>query len=241
MKDIVLPQAMIILYYLFSLSKDSLDLDGIDDAYPDGAVYSFSPLEKETTSSTVMAEKISSGTGAIAKENPSTVMPSKSFTTVDEAHVQTAYGPRFGEKVNGSTSITSSMSGPTYTSSASATRTNFGFDKSDSPNGSIANPPQFNFGNKAVLSTGLMSTGAPSNEITNSGPIFGSSTEPGADGPPLNFGTSKNIDEVPPMTFTASTPVRNESTFMTSGASDSKPGSSIRLVYVTYCMVLRNL
>ncbi|KAJ1404788.1 hypothetical protein SESBI_26366 [Sesbania bispinosa] len=218
--------------FLMSAHEDSLDLD--DDAYSNGAISSFSPVEKETISSTAMAEKISSGTEAIAQENPSTfsvVMPSKSFTTDGEAHVRTAERPRVGEKVDASTTITSSISDPSYkpvtSAVTAATQTGFGSDKPASPNGSIANPPLFNFGSKAVSSTDLTSTGAPSKEINKSGPIFG--LEPGADAPLVNFKTNKNVDKVPPpMPFTASTPVGSESTFLKFGAcTDSKPESSV--------------
>lgn len=213
--------------------KDSLDLD--DDAYPNGAVSAFSPVEKEMTSST-----------AIARENPSTLslaMPSKSFTTDGDAHVKTTDGPRIGEKIEVSTSITSSFSGPTSKPASvavtAATIPSFFSDKPASPNGSISNHSLFNFGNKMVSSTELTATSAPSREITKSGPIFGlekvvSSKESGADAPLVTFGSNKIVDKVPPMPFTASTSVAGESNSLKFGASsDSQPGSSIRLVYVT--------
>lgn len=228
-----------------SYSKDCLDLD--DDAYPNGTVSSVFPVEKEVTGPSAMAEKTTSGTEAIAeKKTPplSLVMPSKSTTIGGEAHVGTgesADGSRVGEKVDVSTSVTSSIPDPTFKpvtfAVTAATETSFGSNKPASPNGSIANPPVFNFGNKLVSSTEITATGAPSNEITNSRPIFGlekvvSSKEPGADSPLVNFGTNRNVDKVPQMLFTSSSS-GGESTFLKFGASsDSKLGSSTRLVYM---------
>ncbi|TKY51774.1 Nuclear pore complex protein NUP1 [Spatholobus suberectus] len=216
-----------------SAHEDCLDLD--DDAHPNGAVSSFSPVEKEMTSSTDVIEKTTSGTEAIAQENLSAlsvIMPPKSSTIDGEAHVGTANESRVGEKVDASTSTTSPILDPNFKPVTAATQTNFGFDKPASPNGSIAKPPLFTFGNKVVSSTELMAPGAPSKEITKSGPIFGlekvvSSKDPVTDAPLVDFGSNKNVNKVPPMPFTTSSSVGGESTFLKFGASDSKLGSSI--------------
>ncbi|KAK7339782.1 hypothetical protein VNO77_20465 [Canavalia gladiata] len=57
--------------------------------------------------------------------------------------------------------------------SEAVSNTGLVLEKSTSPNGSIVNPPLFNFGNKVVPSTELTTTDAPSNHSTKLGPIFG--------------------------------------------------------------------
>ncbi|RDX93914.1 Nuclear pore complex protein NUP1, partial [Mucuna pruriens] len=222
-----------------SAHEDCLDLD--DDAYSNGAVSSFSPVEKVMTSSTAVIEETTSGTEAIAQENPSAlsaIMPPKSSTMDGEAHVGIANESRVGEKVEASTVMTSSILDPTFKPFTAATQTSFGFDKPALSKGSIAKPPLFTFGNKVVSTTELTAPGAPSKEITKSGPIFGlekvvSSKEPVADAPLMDFGSKKNVNKVPPMPFTASSSVGGESTSLKVGASsDSKLGSSIRSTIV---------
>ncbi|KAK7391556.1 hypothetical protein VNO78_19972 [Psophocarpus tetragonolobus] len=221
-----------------SAHEDCLDLD--DDAYPNGAVSSFSPVEKEITSSTAVLEKSTSGTEANAQENPSalSVMPPKSSTVDGEAHVGTANESRVGEKVDVSTFTTSSTLDPTFKPVIAATLTSFGFDKPASSNGSIAKPPLFTFGNKVASPAEFMAPGAPSEEITKSGPVFGlekavSSKEAVTDAPLADFGSNKNVNKVPPKPFTASSSVGGESPFLKFGAySDSKLGSSISLTTV---------
>ncbi|XP_061362293.1 nuclear pore complex protein NUP1-like [Gastrolobium bilobum] len=219
-----------------SAHEDCLDVD--DDAHPNGAFSSFSPVEKEITFSTTMAEKITSGTETIAQENSSAlsvVMPSKSFTKDGEARVGTADGSRAVERVDVSTSKASFIPDPTFKPAAvtAAIQTSFGSNKPASSNGSITNPPLFNVGNKVVWSTKSTATAAPSKEITKSGSIFGMekvvlSKEPGADAPLVNFGTNGNVFKVPPMPFTASSSVGGESASLKFGASsESKLGSSI--------------
>ncbi|KAG4395295.1 hypothetical protein GLYMA_20G195200v4 [Glycine max] len=216
-----------------SAHEDCLDLD--DDAYPNGAVASFSPVQKEMTNSTAVMEKTTSGTEAIAEENPSALsvtMPPKSSTIDGEAHVGTADESRVGEKVDAYISTTSSILDPIFKPFTSATQTSFGFIKPASPNGSIVKP-SFTFGNKVVSSTEFMAPGAPSMEITKSGPIFGlekvvSLREPVADGPLVDFGSNKNVNKVPSMPFTAASSVGGESPFLKFGvSSDSNLGSSI--------------
>ncbi|XP_028219651.1 nuclear pore complex protein NUP1-like isoform X1 [Glycine soja] len=222
-----------------SAHEDCLDLD--DDAYPNGAVASFSPVQKEMTNSTAVMEKTTSGTEAIAEENPSALsvtMPPKSSTIDGEAHVGTADESRVGEKVDAYISTTSSILDPIFKPFTSATQTSFGFIKPASPNGSIVKP-SFTFGNKVVSSTEFMAPGAPSMEITKSGPIFGlekvvSLREPVADGPLVDFGSNKNVNKVPSMPFTAASSVGGESPFLKFGvSSDSNLGSSIGSTIVT--------
>ncbi|XP_061359498.1 nuclear pore complex protein NUP1-like [Gastrolobium bilobum] len=219
-----------------SAHDDCLDVD--DDAHPNGAFSSFSPVEKEITFSTTMALKITSGTETIAQENSSAlfvVMPSKSFTKDGEARVGTADGSRAVERVDVSTSKASFIPDPTFKPAAvtAAIQTSFGSNKPASSNGSTTNPPLFNVGNKVVWSTKSTATAAPSKEITKSGSIFGMekvvlSKEPGADAPLVNFGTNGNVFKVPPMPFTASSSVGGESASLKFGASsESKLGSSI--------------
>eukprot|EP00256_Glycine_max_P040150 XP_006589341.1 nuclear pore complex protein NUP1 [Glycine max] len=216
-----------------SAHEDCLDLD--DDAYLNRAVSSFSPVEKEMTSSTAVMGKTTSGIEAIALENPSAlsvIMPPKSSIVDGEAHVGTADESRVGEKVDASTSMTSSILDPTFKPFTAATQTSFGFDKPASPNGSIVKP-SFTFGDKVISLTEFMAPGAPSKDITKSGPIFGlekvvSSKEPVADAPLVDFGSNKNVNKVPSTPFTAASSVVGESPFLKFGASfDSKLGSSI--------------
>jgi hypothetical protein len=99
------PQIMIILFSLSSLLKNSLDLD--DNTYK---AISFSPAEKETRSSTVMANKMSSGSEAIALVSPTT------------SSVKTTEGPTVDEKFEASP-ISNPNYNPTTVAVASATTT----------------------------------------------------------------------------------------------------------------------
>ncbi|KAL2324993.1 hypothetical protein Fmac_024051 [Flemingia macrophylla] len=216
-----------------SAHEDCLDLD--DDAYPNGAD-SFSLVEKEMTNSSVVINETTFDTEAIVQENPSAlsvIMPPKISTIAGEAHVRTADESRVGEKVDASTSMTSSIPDPTFKPFAAATQTSFGVEKPASQNGSIAKPPLFTFGNKVVSSTELTSPGAPSKEITKPGPInfvdkVASSKEAVADVPLVDLGSSKFFNKVLPMPFPASLSGSGESTFLKFGAaSDPKLGSSI--------------
>lgn len=206
-----------------------------------------SPLStsgKETTRSTAVVEKTVSATEKAVQEMPpssSVIMSSKSLTVDGKPRVRTSDNSIVDEKIDGPTSITSSIAAdptvkPTMGAVKASTHTILGSDKSTSPNGSVANPPLFNFGNKVVPSTELTGADAPSKESTKPGSLFGlekaaSSKEPGADAPSVNFGISKNVDNVPQMPFTFSSPVGGESTgFKFDGASDSKLRSSIRSV-----------
>ncbi|XP_020222217.1 nuclear pore complex protein NUP1 isoform X1 [Cajanus cajan] len=218
--------------FCMSAHEDCLDLD--DDAYPDGAG-SFSPVEKEMTSSIVVIKETTSGTEAIEQQNPSAlpvIMPPKSSTIDGEAHIRTADESMVGEKVDASTSTTSSIPDPTFKPFTEATQTSFGFEK-PSQNGSIAKPPLFTFGNKVVSSTELTAPGAPSKEIAIPGPIFGfekvaSSKEPVADVPLVDLCPNIFFNKVPPMPFSASSSVDGKSTFLKLGASsDLKLGSLI--------------
>ncbi|KAE9619226.1 hypothetical protein Lalb_Chr02g0150891 [Lupinus albus] len=209
-----------------SAHEDCLDLD--DDAYPNGAVSSVFPVENELTRPAAMAVKDTSSTEAVAQENThllSVVMPSKSSTIGQEAHIETediTDGSRVGAKVDVSTPTTSSTPDQTSKPATADTQTSFGSHNPAPPNGSIAIPPVFGFVNKV----------APPKELTNSGSIFGlekvvSSKEFGADVPLVNFGSNGNVDKVPQMPFTSSS-VGGESTFPSfSSSSDSKLGTSI--------------
>ncbi|XP_027364074.1 nuclear pore complex protein NUP1-like isoform X2 [Abrus precatorius] len=220
-----------------SAHEDCVDLD--DDAHPNGNACSFAPVEKEMTNSITVIEKTASGTKAIAQENPSSLPVARATqSAIDgKAHFGTTDVFRVGEKVDVSTSLTLSFPDPTskpvMASVTAATQASFGLDKPASSNGSIANPPLFNFGNKVVSPAELMAIGAPSEEITKSGPVFGlekdvSSKKHVADAPFVNFGSDKNVDKVSPMPFTALSSVHGESTFLKSSASsESKLGSSI--------------
>ncbi|MED6109736.1 hypothetical protein PIB30_036385 [Stylosanthes scabra] len=156
-----------------SAQEDFLDLD--DDAYPNGAVSSFPAAEKETRGSITMAEKTTSMTG------------SKNFAIDGEGHVGSA-ATRVGEKVDIPRSIASSVPGTTFTpvpvGITSAAKISFGSEKPATPNGSVVNPPVFNFGSNVVSST---TTGAPSDNPTKSAPTFG-------------------FEKVPPVPFSSSTP-----------------------------------
>ncbi|CAJ1976593.1 unnamed protein product [Sphenostylis stenocarpa] len=206
-----------------SAHEDSLDLD--DDAYPNGTVDSFSPLQKEMTSSTAVMRKTTSGTKAITKDNPSALsrtMAPKSSTINGEVHIGTTNKSMVSENVDASISTTSSSLDPTYKPVAAAT-----------PNGSIAKPPLFSLGNKVVLSREFTAPSVPPKEITKSGPAFGlenvvsSKKQPVADAPLVEFSSNKNVNKVPPMLFTTSSSVGGDPSFLKFGASDSNLGSSI--------------
>jgi hypothetical protein len=209
------PQIMIILFSLSPLLKNSFDLD--DNTY--GAV-SFSPAEKETRSTTAVANKISSGSEAIALVSPST------------SSVKTTGGPKVDEKLDASP-----ISDPNYnpaTVAVPSATTTFGSDKPALPNGSTANP-LFNFAKKVISLPELTTSVASSKEI--SAPVFGlekvvPSKEAGADAPSVNLDTNQNVFKVSPNLFTASS-VGGESTLKFGASFDSNPGGSIRLVYVT--------
>ncbi|KAK8467727.1 hypothetical protein PHAVU_007G136500 [Phaseolus vulgaris] len=209
-----------------SAHEDFLDLD--DDAYPNGSVSSFSPLEKEMISSTAVMGETNSGTEANVQENPSAIsliMPPKTSIIDGKAHIGTAYKSKVGEKVDASIFTTSSILDPTY-KPVTAT-----------PNGSIAKPPLFISGNKVVSSREFTAPIAPPKEITKSGPTFGlakvvSSKDLVADAPLVEFGSNKNVKKVSPIPFTASSSVGAEPSFLKFGASDSNLGSSIRTTTV---------
>ncbi|GAU43187.1 hypothetical protein TSUD_300740 [Trifolium subterraneum] len=88
-----------------SAHENSLDLD--DNTYK---AISFSPAEKETRSSTVMANKMSSGSEAIALVSPTT------------SSVKTTEGPTVDEKFEASP-ISNPNYNPTTVAVASATTT----------------------------------------------------------------------------------------------------------------------
>ncbi|KAG4982997.1 hypothetical protein JHK87_027746 [Glycine soja] len=215
-----------------SAPEDYLELD--DDAHPNGAVSPFSTSGKETTVSTAVADKTTSAIGTAVLEKPpcsSVLMPSKSFTIDGKPQVRTADGSKVEKKVDVPTSITSSVSDPIFKPISEASNTSLGFNKSTTPNGSVANPPLFNFGNKVVPSMELTAADAPSKYSTKSGPLFGLekvplSKEPGADAPLVNSGFNKNGGNVlqVPVTFSSSV---GESAVFKFGSSDSKPISSI--------------
>ncbi|TKY53560.1 Nuclear pore complex protein NUP1 [Spatholobus suberectus] len=225
-----------------SAPEDYLELD--DDAHPNGAMSPFSTSGKETTVSTAVADKnvadkTTSAIETAVPEKPpgsSVPMPSKNFTVDGTPHVRTADGSKVEEKVDVPTSITSSASDPIFrpTTGAitAASNTSLGSNKSITPNGSVANPPLFNFGNKVVPLTELTSADAPSKGSTKSGPLFGlekvaSSKEPGADGPLVNSGFNKNVDSVPQVPFTFSSSVGESAVFKFDSLPDSKPRSSM--------------
>jgi len=206
---------------LSPLLKNSLDLG--DNAY---RAVSFSSAEKETKSSTVIGDKVSSGSEAIAHESPSTssvVLPSTRFTIDAQAHVKTTDG---GAHVK-TTVATVAVTAPTITT--------FGSDKPALSNGSTADP-LFNFANKNISSAELSTSVASSKEIAKSAPVFGlEKVDPSkeAGGLSLNFDTKQNVFKVPPIPFTASSSVGGESTPKFGASFDSQPGGSIRLVYVS--------
>ncbi|XP_020230837.1 nuclear pore complex protein NUP1 isoform X2 [Cajanus cajan] len=224
-----------------SAPEDYLELD--DDAYPNGAVPTFSTLGKETTVSASVADRTTPAIGTAVPEKPpgsSVLMPSKIFTIDGKPHVRTADGSKVEEKSDVPTSITSSASDPivkpTTGASTAAFNTNLGSNKSTTPNGSVANAPTFNFGNKVVPSTEMTAADAPSKDSTKSGPLFGlekvaSSKETGADAPLVNSGFLKNVDNVPQVPFTFSSSV-GESAVFKFGSSDSKPKSTISSITV---------
>lgn len=209
------------------LLKNSLDLG--DNAY---RAVSFSSAEKETKSSTVIEDKVSSGSEAIAHESPSTssvVLPSTRFTIDAQAHVKTTDG---GAHVK-TTVATVAVTAPTITT--------FGSDKPALSNGSTANPSLFNFANKNISSAELSTSVASSKEIAKSAPVFGlEKVDPSkeAGGPSVNFDTKQNVFKVPPIPFTASSSVGGESTPKFGASFDSQPGGSIRLVYVSLVSLL---
>ncbi|WJX20086.1 hypothetical protein P8452_09683 [Trifolium repens] len=192
-----------------SAHENSFDLD--DNTY--GAV-SFSPAEKETRSTTAVANKISSGSEAIALVSPST------------SSVKTTGGPKVDEKLDASP-----ISDPNYnpaTVAVPSATTTFGSDKPALPNGSTANP-LFNFAKKVISSPELTTSVASSKEI--SAPVFGlekvvPSKEAGADAPSVNLDTNQNVFKVSPNPFTASS-VGGESTLKFGASFDSNPGGSI--------------
>lgn len=219
-----------------------MELD--DDAYPNGSISPFSTSGKEITgsTSTTVAENSASATEKPVSEMPpgsSVVMSSKNLTADDKLHVRDADGSIVSEKVAAPTPIISSVATdsllkPTTGSvKASSMHTILGSDRSTSSNGSVANPPLFNFGKKAVTSTDLADADASLKELTKAGPTFSldkaaPTKEPGADTPPVNFGINKNVDNVPQVPFTFSSSDGGESTgFKFGGASHSKL-SSIR-------------
>ncbi|RDX64251.1 Nuclear pore complex protein NUP1, partial [Mucuna pruriens] len=218
-----------------SAPEDYLELD--DDAHPNGAVSPFSTLGKETTVSTAVAHKTTSAIETALLEKPpgsSVLMPSKNFTIDGKPHVRTVDGSKVEEKVDIPTSITSSASVPILnpTTGAFTANTSLGSNKSTTPNGSVANPPLFNFGNKVVPPTELTAADAPSKDSIKSGPLFGlekaaSSKEPGADAPLVNSGFNKNVDNVPQVPFTFSSSVGESAVFKFASSSDSKPRSLI--------------
>nr|KYP51934.1 hypothetical protein KK1_026143 [Cajanus cajan] len=193
-----------------SAPEDYLELD--DDAYPNGAVPTFSTLGKETTVSASVADRTTPAIGTAVPEKPpgsSVLMPSKIFTIDGKPHVRTADGSKVEEKSDVPTSITSSASDPivkpTTGASTAAFNTNLGSNKSTTPNGSVANAPTFNFGNKVVPSTEMTAADAPSKDSTKSGPLF------------------------VPFTFSSSV---GESAVFKFGSSDSKPKSTISSITV---------
>ncbi|KAK7356525.1 hypothetical protein VNO80_15798 [Phaseolus coccineus] len=210
-----------------SAHEDFLDLD--DDAYPNGTVSSFSPLEKEMISSTTVMGETNSGTEAIIQENPSTIsliMPPKTSTIDGKAHIGTTYKSKVGEKVDASIFTTSSILDPTYK------------PVTTTPNGSIAKPLLFISGNKVVSSREFPAPSAPPKEITKSGPTFGlekvvPSKDHVADSPLVELGSNKNVNKVSPIPFTASSSVGAEPSFLKFGASDSNLGSSISTTTVS--------
>ncbi|XP_019413388.1 PREDICTED: nuclear pore complex protein NUP1-like isoform X2 [Lupinus angustifolius] len=219
-----------------SVHEDYVDLDDDDDdAYPNGDVSFFPLSRKETTGSTNVVDKITSSTEAIVQNPPgsSAVMLSNSFSVHGKPHV----GTDNGEKVDVPTSRTSSVPDhtlkPVAVAVTAATQTVLGSYKSASPNGSVANPPLFSFGNKVVQSTELTAANSPSKESNTSGPAFGSekvisSNYPGTDAPSVNFDINKNTDNVPQLPFTFSSSVDGEFNRVKFGASsDLKLNSSI--------------
>ena len=225
-----------------SLVKDYLELD--EDASPNGAVSPFSTSGKETAVSTALADKTASSIEpTVLEKTPgsSVLVPSKIFTVDGKPHVRTADGSTVEEKVDVSPYITSSVSDPivkpTTGAITAASNTSLGSNKSTTPNGSVANSPLFNFGNKVVPSTELTAAVAPSKDSTKPSPLFGlekvaSSKEPGTEAPLVNSGFNKVVDKVPQVPFTFSSSGGESTVFKFGSSSDSKPKSLIRLAYV---------
>ena len=217
-----------------------MELD--DDALPNGAVSPFSTSGKETTVSTAVADKTISAVETAVLEKPpgsSVLMPSKSFTIDGKPQVRTADWSKVEKKVDVPTSITSSVSDPIFKPITAASNTSLGFNQSTTPNGSVANPPLFNFGNKVVPSMELTAADAPPQDSTKSGSLFGLekvplSKEPGTDAPFVNSGFNKNVGNVSRVPVTFSSSVGESAVFKFGSSSDSKPISSIRLVYVIF-------
>ncbi|XP_022640341.1 nuclear pore complex protein NUP1 isoform X2 [Vigna radiata var. radiata] len=220
-----------------SAPEDYLELD--DDASPNGAVSPFSTSGKETSVSTALADKTASSIEPTVLEKPpgsSVLVPSKIFTVDGKPHVRTADGSTVEEKVDVSSYITSSVSDPIVKPTTGATtvasNTSLGSNKSTTPNGSVANSPMFNFGNKVVPSTELAAAVAPSKDSTKPSPLFGlekdvSSKEPGTEAPLVNSGFNKIVDKVPQVPFTFSSSGGESTVFKFGSSSDSKPKSLI--------------
>ncbi|KAH1034944.1 hypothetical protein GLYMA_20G070600v4 [Glycine max] len=216
-----------------SAPEDYLELD--DDALPNGAVSPFSTSGKETTVSTAVADKTISAVETAVLEKPpgsSVLMPSKSFTIDGKPQVRTADWSKVEKKVDVPTSITSSVSDPIFKPITAASNTSLGFNQSTTPNGSVANPPLFNFGNKVVPSMELTAADAPPQDSTKSGSLFGLekvplSKEPGTDAPFVNSGFNKNVGNVSQVPVTFSSSVGESAVFKFGSSSDSKPISSI--------------
>ncbi|XP_047177152.1 nuclear pore complex protein NUP1 isoform X2 [Vigna umbellata] len=220
-----------------SAPEDYLELD--DDASPNGAVSPFSTSGKETAVSTALADKTASSIEPTVLEKPlgsSVLLPSKIFTVDGKPQVRTADGSTVEEKVDVSSYITSSVSGyivkPTTGATTVASNTSLGSNKSTTPNGSVANSPLFNFGNKVVPSPELAAAVAPSKDSTKPSPLFGlekvvSSKEPGTEAPLVNSGFNKIVDKVPQVPFTFSSSGGDSTVFKFGSSSDSKPKSLI--------------
>ncbi|XP_045816724.1 nuclear pore complex protein NUP1 isoform X3 [Trifolium pratense] len=222
--------------FCMSAHEDFLELDDDDDdACPNGAASPFSTSRKDTKGSTAVAEKTASAIEKPVQETPpgsSVVMSSKSFTA--DGKLRTHDSLIVDEKVDAPTSITSSIAaGPTVNSNMGAVKTskhtNLSSDKPTSPNGSVADPPLFNFGNNFVPSTELTGADDQPKESTKTGPVFGldnaapSKETSATDAPSVNFGFNKNNDSVPLVPFTSSSSVGGDSTFFKfGGAPDSK-------------------
>ncbi|CAJ2673570.1 unnamed protein product [Trifolium pratense] len=225
--------------FCMSAHEDFLELDDDDDddddACPNGAAAPFSTSRKDTKGSTAVAEKTASAIEKPVQETPpgsSVVMSSKSFTA--DGKLSTHDSLIVDEKVDAPTSITSSIAaGPTVNSNMGAVKTskhtNLSSDKPTSPNGSVADPPLFNFGNNFVPKTELTGADDQPKESTKTGPVFGldnaapSKETSATDAPSVNFGFNKNNDSVPLVPFTSSSSVGGDSTFFKfGGAPDSK-------------------
>ncbi|OIW01468.1 hypothetical protein TanjilG_19394 [Lupinus angustifolius] len=218
-----------------SAHEDYLEMD--EDAYPNGAASSFPLSGKETTGSTAVADK----TTATSLQKPlgsAIVMPSNNFAVDGKPHVCTVDGVKVDVLTSRTCSI-SDLTKPVIAAATVATQTNIGSDKSAPPNGSLANPPIFNFGKKVVPSMEPTAANSPPKESTNSGPVFGlekvvSPKEPGADASLVNFRINKNVVNVPQVPFTFSSSVGGDFNGVKFGAaSDSNLKSSISSTTVT--------